>query len=301
MSEEITQNPAVEEKPHVVGIFPKLSYDQYAAIDGINFSRLRWLRDTPAHCHHRLLNPPAQSAYHRLGQLVHMAILEPQRFNAAALEIPKLDKRTKEGKAEWARLQAVADQGDKELVTPDEMKVCVGAAVSVSNNLTAREILRGRGAAELSVVWHDEEYETFCKGRLDFVGELNGHPIILDVKTTSDTASLRDWERTVGNYGYHEQAAMYLESLRVLRPLYAENGEPVERRFLWLVIETEAPYLARVFEADQDALDAGHAEFRKHLATYAACMKSGIWPGYDDGVEIAGLPPWMAKVWSAGL
>lgn len=286
--------------PAVPGIYPGLSYDQYAAIDAINFSRLRWMRDTPAHCHYRLLNPPVTTAYHRLGQLIHMAILEPQRFNSDVIEIPKIDRRTKEGKAAWAAIEAQVRQG-KTSATPDEMKVCMGAVVNVNNHLTAREVLRGRGAGELSVVWLDEEHNVYCKARLDWIGELSGYPLILDIKSTSDTASLRDWERSVGNYGYHEQAAMYQESLRVLRPLATADGQPVERRFLWLVVETEAPYLCRLFEIDQDALDAGHAEFRKHLAMYAACKKSGVWPGYDLGLEIAGLPPWMAKVWSASL
>lgn len=281
--------------PKEPGIYPGLTFDQYAQIPAINFTKLSRFRDTAAHARHAMLNQPESTPTQHLGQLIHLAILEPKRFDAEVVIAPKLDRRTTAGKAAWESF--VLTSKGREIATADEWEVCRGLQHSVSQHATAREILRGRGAAELTIVWLDEEHGCLCKSRLDWVGELGTESLILDVKSSGDVASLRNFQRSIGNYGYAEQAAMYVDGLRTLRPL----GEQAERKFIWLVAEKEPPYLVRLFEIEYDALQYGHTEYRKHLAEYAECVKSGNWPGYPDGVDVAGLPAWMAKTYDSTL
>jgi hypothetical protein len=280
--------------PQEPGIYPGLSFDQYALIPAINFTKLSKFRDTPAHARHAMLQERESTPTQRMGQLAHLAILEPERFTTSVVVRPDLDRRTKEGKLAWASFERLNE--GKEIASAREFEICKAFQHGVAQHATAREILRGRGAKELTVIWKDEEYGCLCKARLDAVGELGGWPVILDVKTTGDVASLRNFQRSIANYGYAEQAAMYVEGLRVLRPL--EQGD---RKFIWLVAETEAPYLIRLFEIEYDALEYGHKLFREHLHQYAECAASGNWPGYDQGVETAGLPAWLQKAFDATL
>jgi exodeoxyribonuclease VIII len=271
-----------------------MSFEEYTRIDAINFSVLSLFKDTAAHARVGLLKEDIPTPAQALGHAVHAAVLEPERFAQNFVVAPKVDRRTTAGKAAWAKFEA--ENRGKELLTYDQMAVCAGLLRSISQHASAREVLYGPGASELVFVWLDEEHEVLCKSRLDRAGVLGGWSCFLDVKTMSDVASLRNMERAIGNYDYAEQAAMYLEGGRVLRPL-AEG----DRRFLWLACETFEPYLVRLFEIESGALEYGYQKFREHLRQYALCKERDEWPGYDGGVETAGIPAWMGKAFSASL
>ena len=44
-------------------------------------------------------------------------------------------------------------------------------------------------------------------------------------------------------------------------------------------------------------IDARHLgeTYKRALAVYRECRETGKWPGYSDGVNFIGLPPWMQK------
>lgn len=276
------------------GIYQNLSFDDYAMIPAINFTRLCRFRDTAAHAHYDMTHQSESTPAQRLGYLAHMALLEPLRFRENVVTAPKVDRRTTVGKNAWSAFEG-ANRG-KEIATNKEMDVCLGLQHSVGMHPTAREILYGEGLSELTIVWKDEELDILCKGRIDRVGKYNSQPIVLDVKTVGTVASLRNWQRSITDYSYCEQAAMYLSGLRTLMPVENDN-----RNFLWLVCEVDPPYLVRLFDAEYDALQYGHQQFRKHLAEYAECMRTGVWPGYPEGIETVGLPAWIQKTFDSEL
>jgi hypothetical protein len=281
--------------PSEPGIYPGLDFDQYALVPAINFSILSRFRDTPAHVRQKLDHQDAPTPAQHMGTLVHMAVLEPARFAAEVIQRPEgIDRRTKAGKAAWEDFESQA--AGREIASPEEWDTCHGILRSINQHASCREVLRGRGANELTIVWKDEEFDVLCKSRIDRLGELGGYSCIVDVKTSAQTASLRNWQRSVAEYAYAEQAAMYVDGLRTLRPL--ADGE---RKFLWLVCEKPAPWCVRLFEAEYDALQFGHQLYRDHLRQYAECCSSGSWPGYPEGVETAGLPAWLQKTFDATL
>lgn len=276
------------------GVYQDLSFDDYARIPAINFSTLYRFKDTAAHARQGMVAQRESTPAQHLGFLVHMALLEPARFAESVVCPPKLDRRTTEGKRMWASFEAA--NFNKEIATAREMEVCLGLQSSVANHPTARQILYGDGMSELTIVWKDEELGTLCKGRIDRIGKLNTQPVVLDVKTVSAVASLRNWQRSITDHSYCEQAAMYLGGLQTLMPL--QEGT---RSFLWLVCEVDPPYLVRLFDADYDAIQYGDQQFRAHLEQYAKCMATGDWPGYPDGIETVGLPAWIQKTFDAAL
>ena len=87
-------------------------------------------------------------------------------------------------------------------------------------------------------------------------------------------------------YGYVSQAAFYTEG--VLKLGVMENPG-----FVFFFQEKEPPYLSTVLQIDDDALAAGRAIVRNAKKTLAECLKTGRWPGYNNGeVYTASLPMW---------
>lgn len=117
------------------------------------------------------------------------------------------------------------------------------------------------------LVWHSDGVE--CSGRPDHIDE--DYHIINDLKTAND---LSDYALTyaIEKYGYDIQAAAYLEGA-------AQKYEWDRPLFRFIFAETEAPYDVRVIEPDALMLSSGAALWRKAVATWGACMRSGEWPG----------------------
>jgi exodeoxyribonuclease VIII len=278
------------------GIYQGLTYDDYAVLPAINFSKLRRFSLTAAHARFFMENPPVETKALSFGHLMHTVILEPQKVDENFLATPKLDKRTTKGKQAWAEFQRIA--AGRTIVTQDEMVMCQNIRREVASHAAARELLYAQGGGnEVSIVWKDAATGLLCKARLDRVGALNAQGVIGDVKSSGKPATLRNWQRSCYDFGYYEQAAMYSDGAQALFPL----PEGQDRKFIWVVCESAPPNLIRLFEADYDALQFGYQQFRDHLEHYARCIESGEYPGWEEGIEIAGLPAWAQKTFDSQL
>jgi len=211
------------------------------------------------------------------GNLVHCAVLEPNELEKRYCVAPKIDKRTKSGKAEWAEFQA--QNAGLTAVTPDQMEMAERVVGNVySDDYMASLFNSSLGDPEVSAFWIDEETGLKCKVRPDWLG---GNYVI-DVKTTSKPAA--EFARSVINFGYHRQDSFYREGLRAV-------GHEVDN-FIFLVIEKQAPYDWRIFELSQEFKDLGFYQWRNTLNNIAESVESGIYPGYPKDVQIIDLPRW---------
>lgn len=274
------------------GVYPGVSFDEYATWEAANYSILRHFRQTPAHARWQMLHQEESSPFQALGHLVHFAVLETERFRAAGPVVaPKLDRRTTAGKAAWKKFET--QNVGRQIVKADEREALDGILASIANHASAREALYGFGASELSIVWDEEvgDLVVRCKSRIDRLCEMGGFPIVLDVKTEGKPASTENFQRAVMTYGYHEQGAFYLRGLEHLVP--PDPG--VVRQFIWLVCETSPPYCVRLFQAEDAALQIGQEAVDKYLRTYAECTQNDFWPGWPEGIDTAGLPAWAYK------
>jgi hypothetical protein len=278
------------------GIYQGLNYDEYALLPAINFSKLRNFTTTAAHARFFIDNPPKETEAKRFGHLMHTVLLEPQKVDENFIVTPKLDGRTTKGKLARAEFERLAK--GRTLVNEEEMEKCRNIRHNIAEHPTARELLYAAGGGnELSIVWKDETTGLLCKARLDRFGALNAQGVIADVKSSGKPASMRNWQRSCYDFGYYEQAAMYREGAQTLFPLPETQG----RTFIWVVVESKPPNLVRLFEADYDALQFGYQQFRDHLEQYAECLQSGEYPGWEQGIEIAGLPAWAQKTFDSQL
>jgi exodeoxyribonuclease VIII len=212
-------------------------------------------------------------------------ILEPGSLDSQyVVRPPGIDRRTKEGKAEWARfLESAA--GRTILEDRDAYDTLRGVRDAIDNHPTARALLTGHGFTEASMRW---QYDgCACKGRVDRLTSYDGWEVIVDLKSLPD-ASPRGMARSLEAYGAHVQAAFYLDGADAAI-------EPLPRRFFLVAVETVAPYAVAVYELDQVWLDYGRTLYRSYLAQWKECQRTGVWPAYPAGVEVLEAPPWIAE------
>lgn len=282
---------AVHADERAPGLYRGLTYDQYDAIPAVRHSILRHFARTPAHAHEAIANLANPTDALTLGHAAHAAILEPDYFAARFVAAPKFDKRTNVGKAGWAQFQA--DHAGLEILDQDEHALCLKLREAAWRHPMAAALLRGQPRNnEVVGVWRDGATGRLCKIRVDRLTTvaLPGSPepwsVVCDLKTTEDARPFA-FARDLNKFGYHEQAAYYIDGLDALAPR--------ARRFVFIVVEKRPPFAVACYELDEDAIEVGRAEYLKHLRAYADCVESGAWPGFGDGIAPISLPSWAFK------
>ena len=168
----------------------------------------------------------------------------------------------------------------KIVVSPDNYEQAKKIAASVRSHPAASKLLQ-EGDAEVSMFWTDPDTGYPCKARVDFLNNLG---YMVDLKTTQD-ASEAEFGRSIGKFGYHRQDGMYMDGYE------AVTGERA-KGFVFIAVETKAPYAVGVYLLDEDSELKGRTEYKELLVDFVACKKSGVWPGYSDAVRTIELPKW---------
>lgn len=262
-------------------IIPGLTDAEYDEIDAVRCTDIKKIvSSTPAQYRWEKDNPPAERpAPFVEGSLVHCMTLEPSQVSARYDYPPKVDRRTKEGKAIW---EAFCERAEgKDVVTQEVWENCQLMANAVRGNELANGLIDA-GQKELVVVWQPDAFPFRLKAKLDVLhGQMIG-----DLKTTRD-ASPREFGRSCVNYGYDLQAFWYMAGAR------ACGMDVVD--FVFLCVEKTAPHLTALYRATPAMLTRGRYLMRKGLGLYAQCLETGEWPGYEQGVVDVDLPAWALQ------
>lgn len=261
--------------------FARLPSAEYHEIDRCSSHRLSMLRKSPAHLQHALANPETSDAM-RVGEAVHCAILEPSQFKSRFAVAPKVDRRTTVGKETWAKF--CLENSHKTVISQDDLNSITGIREAINSNETARLLISSVGDVEVCGFWTDEATGLKCKMRIDARCQTLG--ALLDLKTTV-CASRREFERAIFNYGYHRQAAFYLDGCKALGEFYED--------YTIIAVEKEAPFALAVYRLKDDVIELGRKENAALMQLYATCERSGNWPGYPDLVQDIGLPAWAKR------
>lgn len=263
--------------PNLTGVHHEMDGKEYRMAPAVSASDAKHILPprTPAHyaAHMAGETKKEPSRAMVIGTLCHLAVLEPNKLDAAFVEKPQgMDFRTKEGK-EWK-----ASVGDKPVLDEDETRAVRGIRDSIAAHEAARDLLAST-QSEVSM-FAEHRSGLWIKGRLDAYRE----GIIADVKTTSTGADAGNFARACFNLNYHVSAAWYVSLCRL-------NGLP-EPRFHWIAVETAPPFAVAVYEIDARALELGMTVMSDALTLIAQCEDEGHWPGYCDAVTKLNLPAW---------
>lgn len=257
------------------GIFAGVDNDAYHAGPGVSKSGL-WTIHTQSPAHYRFGERKASAAFD-LGTACHLAILEPETFEARVIRGPA-DRRGNN----WKEFQAEAANSGRLLLTMGDYDTAmtIRDAVHADPFLNAL-IVSPHSQVEHSGYWVDEETGMMCRSRPDLYRPDLG--LIVDVKTAL-SAHPDAFARSVINYGYHAQEAWYSDGYRAL-------GQKVDG-FLFLVWEKSAPYVTAKYELPPSIVAEGRAIMAKALNTYATCEREGRWPGYSSEVQELQFKRW---------
>lgn len=277
MEAEATQIAAPEP-----GIYEGVPFETYLAWDAASNSRLVEMERSPAHCRAKIDAPRKSTPAQELGTALHFAILEPELFASRYAVAPVCDRRYKEGKQVWADFVA-ANPGKCHLDNED-WETCQAVADAVRKHPDAGLILRATDKREVSGVWDDPATGLRCKLRMDLPCQALG--ILADLKSTED-ASPAAFARSIVNFNYHCQGAHYLGGAAALDWIFEQ--------FCVIAFEKSKPYGVMVYRLEDEALEIGERKLRPFIEQYAACKRSGIWPGYPTGVKDITLPDWELR------
>lgn len=272
-----------------VGIYPGVSRGEYERIDAINVSSLVAFDRTPAHAREQMTHPKAPTDAMEFGTAFHMAVLEPERFDANYVVPIKVDRRTNVGKAKWAEFEA--EHGAKAAIDEEDYRAIIVMRDAIWLHPVASALLRG-GMSEVAIVFENAETGLLCKALLDHIGEFDSWTWVADLKSCVD-ASKFEFGRSIKKLHYGPRAAFYLDGCNAVAPR--------ERRFVWIAAERPAKLSTfapiAFYEADMDALDAGRSRYMRWLRNYADAKRTGEWPAYPMEIQPLGAreTQWEAK------
>lgn len=251
----------------------RVSFDRYRALPAINWSALKWMRESPLHYAYHLTAPDQDTASRMLGRLAHTLTLEPHRFDEDYAVWAEGDRR---GNAWKAFAEANADRC---IVKPNEIEAAQAMAAAVRAHPAVAPFLEG-ATFEDSIQWTDAATGLWCKARLDW----HKAPVLLDLKSTT-TIDERRFTSQLVKLGYDCQLAHYRNGLRA-------NGIEIDEVVV-VAVESKAPYDVAVFQLDDLLLDKGEAEVAALMQRVVECQASGAWPGRYPERQLLSLPDWI--------
>ena len=261
-----------------LGIVSDLDNELYHKAYGLSCSDLKVMLRSPAHYHASLLFPQKTTPEMLLGSALHTAVLQPELFDEEYLELPKMDRRTKEGK----ELYKQYSESGKNLLDSDSYAVVLHMRDSLMQHPIISTVL-STGQPELSCFGCLPEFpHNLVKCRPAWYNPELG--VLLDLKTACD-ASPKAFAKASADYFYHLQNALYND-------LFSHVSGKHIQAFLFAVVEKEPPYAVALYQLDADAVEKGRDLYRKAILAYNDSLERHYWVGYSPRIEMLQLPAW---------
>jgi len=254
-----------------------MTYEQYAALDGVNWSSLKNMEDSPLHYKHRLDSKEDTDTTGRsMGRLLHTLVLEPHNFGDGYAIYPGPTRRGKE----WDAFKA--ENAGKTILKENELVEVRAQAAAVRAHPEVAPLLVG-AETEKTIVWNEPRHGIRCKSRLDLWNPKLATLVDLKGCQTTDP---RRFGQMAARMGYFAQLAHYYQAvaLGLRRAVYD---------VLIVAVETSAPYDVAVFKLEDQDLEVGRIYVDDYLDKLKACLDSGVWPGRCPTRQRIQLPSYI--------
>lgn len=266
------------EEYHADELFPVASLSRGVIKDLINKS--------PAHAfyNHPRLNPnyhpSADKVQFDIGGVAHSLLLEgidKAEIIDADDWRTKAAKKTRDEARTQRKLPLLKHQYDEVVEMVKEAEIAL--------SMSKLSISISKGDSELSYFWN--EGETWLRARPDWISK--DRTILLDYKTTTQSANPEDYSRLIVSTGLDIQKSLYT------RGVLAVDG--VLPKFVLMVQEIYPPYLCSFIELDAMFSYLGDQKVDRGIKIWRECMSTGKWPGYSNGIYRAEVPAWALAQW----
>lgn len=196
--------------------------------------------------------------------------------------IDAADWRTKAAKE--AREAARAE--GKIPVLADKFADAQATIKAIAPKLADAGIVFADGQNQVTLVW--DRGGILCRSRLDHWRQ--DLLTVVDLKMC-ENASPEAFARNAIGYGYHVQAAAYIDGVSRLIPDAAGRV-----KYLWAICEPNPPYAVVVAEPDGQMMELGRRQWERAIESWRVCLTVNRWPGYGEGIHRISPPEWaMAK------
>ncbi len=268
------------------GIFYGVTREEYGAINAANQSSFKPYAKSALNGKH-VEDNRTESEEQVFGTALHCAMLEANQFDRRYFSMPKVDGRTKEGKAAKEAALVVAKG---KILMPETGKLSLEWVQGCLRSLLADpdvKTLFARGMkAEACLVWEDKQTGIMCKALTDAVvgGPL---PTLGDLKTDGGDVSSDAFSNTIFKWGYHTQAAFYCDGYETI------TGKTPN--FVIVPVESKPPHHCAFYQIDGPTIALGRLTYRSILPVWAKAKATGEYPGLPQGVREIGVPSFRLK------
>lgn len=250
----------------------------YFSLPGVNWSRLKWMRDSPKAFIHAVRTGYEDTDTLREGRLLHTLVLEPDRFED---DYAVWTGKVRNG-GKWDQFEA--DNASRCIVTPGQLAQAEAMAEAVRQSPEAMEYIGAPGALlEQTLQWEDPETGLPCKARADII--VPSRKVLADLKGAA-SSDARRFGTAAGRYGYHCQMGHYGNGVR------ADRGWLPERNKL-IVVEKAPPHDVTVFDVGPEDIEVGREEVSMLMRRVRECMDADRWPGRYEGEQALQLPAYI--------
>jgi len=266
-----------EGRPLSPGLHRGLSMADYQRIDALGSGRLGDLATSPLEYRYRFAHPEPETEATRLGTALHVAVLEPERFEqlyACEPDVEKIGGAKPRATNAYREACAELEASGRIVLRTEPMTAVLEMALAVRRHPHAAAVLAKAPEREVTALWDRDG--RLCRARVDILGD----GIAADLKTTRDLARFSPWE--IVKHGYHVQAGHYTDGLRRL-------GREVRHYFL-IAVDSAAPHDVGVFVFDDPTLAACQLKCDWLFQQLAECEAADRWPGQFPDVVPAQLP-----------
>jgi hypothetical protein len=291
-------------------------------------SALAEFYESPAHYESKyILKESEETDSMRLGTAMHMAILEPKKFQETyieKIEAPQGTLVTGDDMKSACKEMGLKQSGTKsemkerlqekttelackpfvfydewllqyakgrELLTPKELTACNRIVKRIQDNSKLRFMVND-GQAELAAWWIHERTKTVVSMRMDYVKDFPQPLMINGIAYDGVIIDVKKVPKKKTKLRPFQQL-LWDRYLFLAAALYVDGMEQITGKkymFLWVAAEDSPPYPVQGFPADFGLLEAGRNEYNKSIDELIKCKEANDWPCYSVDFSTATLP-----------
>ncbi len=268
------------------GFYPDVPEEIYRAWPAVNQTLLKTVRSAhPLQAYNESLVPFESSESMQFGSAIHIALLEPEKFEDLVIPGLMIRRQGQKNIDEWLTFEM--EHKDQIILTPTRYDLAQLTAERLRAHPHVGPLVTNpQRRVEAAMVWIDPRTGMLCKGKLDLLTMWKGKNWMVDLKilNTKGAKILTDdaCRKRMGEHGHDFQAGFYTDGLLEIVP-----DEPIG--YLIVYVQPE-PFDARIIAPDFFALKNGRWKYRKALRTWKQCVDTGIYPGHPEVAELALMP-----------
>ena len=279
------------------GVYYDMPAEEYHAIDALNSSTIKAFCKSGIHGELELIKPAKGSEALWFGQAFHSAILEPEDF---AKRVHLFEETGIGPSAEVAHRKYLEEHPDAIAMRKGWIELIEAMRTRITKHPETAPMLECEGRNEVTFIWRSvieingERVTIPCKARVDrfmrdFIPYKDAAPVsgVLDIKTCQDS-SVSGFERAIGNFGYHIQAAWYLAGAIKCGELDRLHDDS----YNIIAVQKSSPNPVGVYPINTASLQYGVKECNRAMRDYVKYRMLGHAEGPTDYKITMGIPSW---------